>query len=130
MTDNIRELPRCGETKADGSPCERIVGASQSYCYSHDPNRANDRRKSASTAGKSKLSSEIISIRSEIREIMEGIREEDIDKGAGSVLLQGCGLLLKAVAEGRKQSEYDEVRSEMAELRELFESQTESRHYG
>src|SRR5215216_2694859 len=27
-------MPRCAGKKEDGSPCERIVGASHSYCYS------------------------------------------------------------------------------------------------
>jgi hypothetical protein len=54
---------------------------------------------------------------------MTDIRSGDLDRGDGAVLLQACGLLLKAVNEGRKQSEYDEIRGEMAELRHLFEQQ-------
>ena len=32
-------MPRCAGSKPDGTPCERIVGASQTYCFSHDPAR-------------------------------------------------------------------------------------------
>jgi hypothetical protein len=40
-------MPRCAGKKEDGSPCERIVGASHTYCYSHDPKRAAERRPNA-----------------------------------------------------------------------------------
>jgi hypothetical protein len=123
MGGNMRDLTRCQATKADGSPCERIVPASQKLCYSHDASRREDRRASASKAARSKLSSEIIAIRSEARQIMADIRSGDLGRGDGAVLLQACGLLLKAVNEGRKQSEYDEIRGEMTELRQLFERQ-------
>ena len=128
--DNVTKLPICGKKKVDGTPCERIVGAPGQPCYAHDPSRKADRRRSASTAAKSKLSAEIVAIRGEIRRIMEDIRDEEIDRGDGAVLLQGCGLLLKAVAEGRKQSEYDEIRTEMGELRDLFEKQRKVLDYG
>jgi hypothetical protein len=61
--DNVTKLPICGEKKADGSPCERIVGAPGQVCYAHDPSRKADRRRSASTAARSKLSAEVVAIR-------------------------------------------------------------------
>ena len=128
--DNVRSLPVCAAKKSDGTACERIVGASGATCYAHDPTRKEQRRAASSKAAKSKLSSEIVAIRGEIRRIMEDIRDEEIDRGDGAVLLQGCGLLLKAVSEGRKQSEYDEIRTEMGELRELFEKQRKVLDYG
>jgi hypothetical protein len=47
-------MPRCAGNKDDGSPCERIVKASQRYCYSHDPERAEERKRNASRGGRSK----------------------------------------------------------------------------
>ena len=124
--DSVVKLPLCGAKKPDGSACERIVAASGQRCYSHDPSRKDDRRRSASTAAKSKLSSEIVAIRAEARQIMQDLRDEEIDRGDANVLLQGCNLLLRTVAEGRKQSEFDDIRGEMAELRSLFEQRRET----
>ena len=123
MSDGVRTLPTCAGKKADGSPCERIVSGSSTYCYAHDPSRSSERSSNASRAAKSKLSSEIIAIRAEIREIMEAVKEGDIERGDAAVLLQGAGYLLKTISEARKQSEYDEIRDEMAGLRQLFEAQ-------
>jgi hypothetical protein len=123
MSSGVRTLPTCAGKKADGSSCERVIGSSSTYCYAHDPSRSSERTSNASRAAKSKLSSEIIAIRAEIREIMEAVKEGDMERGDAAVLLQGAGYLLKTVSEARKQSEYDEIRGEMAELRQLFEAQ-------
>ncbi len=47
-------MPRCSGSKADGSPCERIVPEGVDLCYSHDPDRAQARRASASKAGRAR----------------------------------------------------------------------------
>jgi len=93
-------------------------------CYAHDPSRKEDRRRSASTAAKSKLSSEIVAIRAETRQIMEDLREGELERGDANVLLQGCNVLLRTVGEGRKQNEFDEVRTEIEELKARFATRT------
>jgi hypothetical protein len=121
--DNVKKLPTCGTEKSNGLPCERIVSKPGEPCYAHDESRKADRKRSASTAAKSKLSSEVVAIRAEARQIMADLREGELDRGDANVLLQGCNILLRTVDQGRRQAEYDEVRREMAELRELFENQ-------
>src|SRR5215208_2362715 len=121
--DNVTKLPICGAKKNDGGVCERIVSAPGKTCYAHDPSRKEDRRRSASTAAKSKLSSEVVAIRAETRQIMADVRAKKLSRGDANVLLQGCNILLRTVDQGRRQAEYDEVRGEMAELREMFEKQ-------
>ena len=64
-------MPRCAGKKGDGSPCERIVGSSQEYCYAHDPAFAENRKRAASKAAKSPATGR--SSR-EIREIKDGSR--------------------------------------------------------
>jgi hypothetical protein len=59
-------MARCAGTKADGTPCERIIGASQTFCYSHDDTRRKERSKNASVAAKAKLK--------ELHEIKEQLR--------------------------------------------------------
>jgi len=48
-------MPRCIGSKPDGSHCTRIVAGSSSYCYAHDPNRAEERRRHAKRGGRGKL---------------------------------------------------------------------------
>jgi len=122
LSDNVPDLPRCQGFKADGTRCERIIKASETLCYSHDESRSAERKANARRAGKGNLSQEVAEARDEIKKIMEQIREGELSRADGSVLLQGAGLLLRAVTEARKQNEYDEVRAELRELRELYES--------
>jgi hypothetical protein len=62
-------MPRCAGKKEDGSPCERIVGASHSYCYSHDPERAAERRRNASRGGRSKANAEIAGLKAQLKNL-------------------------------------------------------------
>jgi len=121
---NVTKLPICGKKKADGRPCERIVGAPGQPCYAHDPSRKEDRRRSASTAAKSKLSAEVVAIRAETRQIMQDLRDGALERGDANVLLQGCNILLRTVDQGRRQAEYDEVRTEIEELKARFATRT------
>ena len=62
-------MARCVGFKPDNSPCERIVGASRSYCYSHDPDRADERRRNTSRAGKSKPNKELQDIKQRLSDL-------------------------------------------------------------
>jgi hypothetical protein len=43
---------RCAAIKAGGERCQRIATRGSEYCYSHDPNRSEQRSAIASRAGK------------------------------------------------------------------------------
>lgn len=43
---------RCSAIKAGGERCQRIATRGSEYCYSHDPNRSEQRSRIASRAGK------------------------------------------------------------------------------
>ena len=55
-------MPRCRGNKEGGTPCERIVGASQDHCYSHDPDRAAETRRNASR-GRSNQATKFLGVR-------------------------------------------------------------------
>ena len=116
-------MPRCAATKGDGTPCQAIVRESQQLCHAHDPARADQRRRAASKAGKSRTGGEISAIKARLRELAEDVVADKITTAKGSVAAQILGVYLRAVEQERKQREYDEIRGEMAELRQLFEAQ-------
>ena len=122
--DNGTNLPRCQGIKASGERCERVIQASQTHCYSHDKTRAAERKSNASKAAKSKLSSEVAWVRAEIKKIMGEVREKKLSRGDASILLQGCGHLLKAVSDGRRQEEHEELRRDVEELKQRFATRT------
>lgn len=112
-------MARCAGHKPDGTPCERIVGVSQRYCYSHDPGCAEARSRSASKAARSKTDVEIGAIKRRLREVAEGVLDGSIDKGKGSVSFQGFGVLIRAIEVERKVLETEQLVQEVEELKRL-----------
>jgi hypothetical protein len=103
-------MPRCAATKADGTSCERIVGASQLYCYSHDEARAGERRTNAAKAAKSKAQAgELGEVKQQLRDIADDVLEGTLDKGIASVAAQVLGVYIRACEQARRIREQDEL---------------------
>src|ERR687890_2902524 len=81
-------MPRCAGEKEDGSPCERIVRASQSYCYSHDPRRAEERRRNASRGGRSKANAEIAELKAQLKKLAADVLSGKVERGAATAVNQ------------------------------------------
>jgi hypothetical protein len=118
-------VARCVGIKADGSRCERVVGASQTFCYSHDESRSQERSRNASKAARSKTDVDIGSVKRRLREVAEGVLDGSIDKGKGSVSFQGFGVLIRAIEVERKIREQEEILGRIEQL-----EQTSLQHKG
>jgi len=115
-------MARCAGFKPNGAPCERIVRASQSFCYSHDPTRQEARRRAATKAGRAKKSSgEIPEIKRSISEVVEGVLNGTVDRSVGAVCFQGFNTLLKATEVERKIREQDILEERFEELERALE---------
>lgn len=117
-------MARCRGTKPNGDPCERIVPASQEYCYSHDPARKEERRRNASKAGRSTGSREISDLKGRISDVVDGVLDGSVERGAGAVAIQGLNALRGALELERKVRELDELE---ARLDALERADTEDR---
>jgi hypothetical protein len=122
-------LKKCNAIKQDGGRCERIVGPSQNYCYSHDPNRAEERRQAASKAARAKnAGSELVEIKAHLKEIAEGVVEGTLQTGRGSVVSQIYGVLLRAIEQERKIKELEEFEARIEAL-EQAQQEGDSRRW-
>jgi len=74
-------MPRCAAIKRDGGRCTAIVRPPQTHCYQHDPARAEERRRAASRAGKSKPSREVADIKSMLRDLAERVLAGEVETG-------------------------------------------------
>src|SRR5215212_5305001 len=85
-------MGRCAGKKGDGTPCERIVGSSQEYCYAHDPVYAEDRKKAASKAArspaKSRSTTEIREIKGRLKDLYAAVLEGRAERAAAAVANQ------------------------------------------
>ncbi len=109
-------MPRCAASKPDGAPCERIVGASQSYCYAHDPARAEARRRSASRAARSKPSRELVELKAQLAGLAGAVLAGKLDKGAAAVVNQILGTKIRVIGLERDIRAQEELEARMADL--------------
>jgi hypothetical protein len=110
-------LARCAATKHDGTPCERIVGASQTYCYSHDASRSEARSRAASKAASSKhQGTELAQIKVRLKEIVEGVLDGSIAPGRAAVACQAYNNILRTVDRELKVREQEELIPRLEEL--------------
>jgi hypothetical protein len=112
-------MRKCSGIKAEGTRCERLVGPSQEYCYSHDESRASERSRNASVAAKAKnAASELVQAKARLRELAEAVVEGEVTTARGSVAAQLYGVYLRAIEQERRQKELEEFEERLASLEE------------
>ena len=121
-------MPRCCGSKPTGDPCERIVPGS--FCYSHDPERADERRRAASKARKSKPNRDVADVKRRLSELADGVLDGTVEKGVGAVTSQIYNVYLRAVTIELKVLETQELETRIEELSEAFERQQGATRYG
>jgi hypothetical protein len=109
-------MPRCAGRKEDGSPCERIVGASQSYCYSHDPKRAAERRRNASRGGRSKANAEIAGFKAQLKKLAADVLSGEVVRGAATAVNQIINSQARLLELERKIKETEELEARLEAL--------------
>jgi hypothetical protein len=109
-------VPRCQAIKHDGTSCERIVGAAQEHCYSHDPSRAEERHRNSSKAGSYKPGGELGEVKAKLRQLGDDVLSGAVDRASGSVAAQILGVYLRAVELERKIREQDELEERLEVL--------------
>jgi len=114
----------CAGIKADGSRCRASVGPGVQWCYNHDPARAEERRRNASRAGRSRPNREITSLKSQLQEVADGVLSGKIEPKRGAVAVQALSAMIRAIEQERRIRELDDI----AERLEQVERQLESRN--
>jgi hypothetical protein len=126
-------MPRCAGQKGDGTPCERIVGSSQEYCYAHDPSYAEDRKKAASKAARSptrsRSTTEIREIKGRLKDLYAAVLEGRAERAAAAVANQVCNTQLRAIELERRVREQEELEERLDELEVLLEEAERSRRH-
>jgi hypothetical protein len=102
-------MPRCAGEKQDGTPCERIVSASQTFCFAHDPAQADRRSRNASKAARSKPSRELAAVKERLRGLADEVLSGQVEREAAAVAARILSVYLRAVEQERKLREQEEV---------------------
>src|SRR5215212_11178103 len=121
-------MPRCLGVKRDGGQCTTIVPPSQTYCYQHDPERAEERRLNASRAARARHDPEIREIKKLLKDLYAGVLEGRVERAAAAVANQVANTRLRAIEVGRRIREADELEGHLDELEGVLEQAERRRH--
>ena len=115
-------MARCPGIKRDGGRCTMIVNGSQTtYCYQHDPKRAEERRRNASRAARSKPSRELGVLKGQLRAVADGVLSGAVEPKRGAVAVQALSALTRAIEQERKIRELDEFAERLDQLEDLLD---------
>jgi hypothetical protein len=119
-------MPRCGGIRPDGSQCERVIDSESTYCYSHDPERREQRKRAAAKAGSTPWKTELREAKRMLKGLAQDVLDGKVKRADGSVVAQVYGVLARFIELERKAREAEEFEARLAELEKL----AEQRKYG
>lgn len=109
-------MARCAAIKANGERCGGTAAVPEGYCWAHAPENAEQRRRQASKAAKSKPSREVRRLKEDLRAVIAGVLEGSVERGAAAVAIQGYNSLARVIELGRKIREQDELEERIEAL--------------
>jgi len=119
----------CSAIKENGERCKGISATGSDYCPAHDPARAEDRRKAASKAAKSRHDPEIRRIKGLLQDLYAKVLQGEVGRQAAAVANQIANTQLRAIELERRVRDQDELEDRLDELEDLLEEAEGSRMY-
>jgi hypothetical protein len=107
-------MPRCAGIKRDGGRCAAIVNGS--FCYQHDPARADERSRNASRAARSRPSRELVGVKAQLEDLTKDVLSGDLETGRAAVANQLINTRLRAIEQERKNRETEDLEARIEAL--------------
>ena len=116
-------MSRCAFIREGGEQCKARATEGSTWCYNHDPSKAEERRRAASKGGRTggngrpnSSSSELEDIKEQLRAVLGGAYRGKVDRAVAATLFQGFNVLLRAVELERRIKEMDQLEEQIREL--------------
>ncbi len=122
--------PVCSAIKRDGTRCTQSVGPGEHYCHHHDPARAEQRRQNAAKAGRSRPSSEVRGVKTQLQELTDRVLSGEVERADAAVCGQLLNVKLRAVEIERKVREQEELEERIGALEKLARGAGGNRRWG
>jgi hypothetical protein len=113
-------MSTCAGITRQGRRCTLSAHGSSGMCWLHDPTRADQRRRHASKAARSKGNKEVADLKVEIKTVIADVRAGDLDRNDAAVMIQGYRALKDFIALERQVRETDELAAEIEELKREY----------
>jgi hypothetical protein len=124
-------MRRCSALTTGGGRCQRIVSDGSDFCYSHDPDRAEQRKRGASKAGKTggrgrarePRAAEARGIRADLLRMAGLVEAGELDRGKAAVAGQLMNYALAALRTELKAEELDDLVPRMEAIERRLEQE-------
>jgi|SRR5829696_4399183 hypothetical protein len=113
----------CAGHKRDGSRCTATVEPPKTYCWWHDPDNAEERRRAASKAGKSRSNRELPDVKAQLQDLTRDVLAGDLETGRAAVANQLINTRLRAIEQQRKNKETEELEARIEALERASEQE-------
>jgi hypothetical protein len=88
---------RCRGVKRDGDGCTLPANGSDGFCWAHSPKHAEERRRMASRAGKSRGSREVANLKAQLKDLIGKVQDGTLEPTRGNTMLRGYGVLIELI---------------------------------
>jgi hypothetical protein len=124
-------LSRCTAIKASGERCKGRAIEGSEWCWNHNPDHADERRRHGAKGGKrggrGRPQAELANIKERLSELADDVLEEKVDRGVGAVVSQILNVYVRAVSVELKVREQTEIIERLEALEEGLEQNRGSR---
>jgi hypothetical protein len=118
-------MAQCTGIKRDGGRCTVIVATSESYCYHHAPERAEERKRNASRGGRSKGGgSEISDLKAQLRKLAADVLAGDVGRSEAAVVNQILNTRARLIELERKIREQEELEERLEALEHVLKGRS------
>jgi hypothetical protein len=127
-------LAKCSGITQAGTACRGIPMDGSSYCYVHDPDHAEERRRHGARGGKrggrGRPTSELADIKSRLSDLATDVLEDKVDRGAAAVAGQLLNTYIRAVSVELKAREQLELIERLEALEDALEHRQGGKRWG
>ena len=112
------QVNQCRATKLNGERCQGTANGPAGWCWAHAPEHAEQRRRQASRAARSKPNREVATLKQDVKDTIAMVKDGEIDRNDAGVMFRGYSVLLDFIKVERGVLEVEELAREIEELRE------------
>src|SRR5829696_7509379 len=124
-------MSQCTGITRGGERCKGVAIDASGLCYSHDPNRADARRRAArkggQRGGRGRPQVELANIKTRLEDLASDVLEGNADRADAAVAGQLLNYVIRAVGMELKVREQEEILRRVEELEALLERQREKK---
>ena len=114
-------MTQCTATKRSGERCTLPAKGQHGLCWAHNPDNAEQRRRTASRGGRSKPSREIRSLKKQLEDLATDVLEGRVERGNAVVVNQILNTRARLIELERKVRETEELEERLDALEQARE---------